>query len=188
MISKISALWRLAWRVVLLLYVAGSNLRAQELELTGYFEPGAAAAFAQRLTPDVQTVILRVEGGYLIEGIEIGRMIRARGLRTVVPRGAQCLSACAEAFLGGVQRDISGVVGFHIPRALRFSSRQQAYDTGYAGGALVVMYRFEMGFGFGLSTAINRWTDDKRLLAFVNSEELEAYREGQMSLPRLIEF
>lgn len=171
----------------MLLAVAGPP-RAQVLELTGNFEPGAAAAFEQGLTPEVRTVVLRVNGGYLTEGIEIGRIIRARGLRTVVPEGARCLSACAEAFLGGVQREIAGVVAFHIPRASRFSSKQEAFNIGYAGGALVVIYRFEMGFGFDLSNAINRWTDEKRLLAFMSTAELEAYRRGRGGLPRLVEF
>ncbi len=172
-------------RLILLLMALAGSAGAQVLELRENFEPGAAAAFERALTPDITTIILRSNGGYLSEGVAIGRIIRARGLATLVPRGARCLSACAEAFLGGVQREIRGVVAFHVPRAARLASRQQAYDAGYAGGALVVEYRFEMGFGFALSRAINRWTDDRRLLVFERSAELDAYRRGQGGLPRL---
>ncbi|MCF6272415.1 MAG: hypothetical protein L3J37_04370 [Rhodobacteraceae bacterium] len=160
-------------------------LSAQVLVLDGNLESGAAVDFVRALTPEITTVELRSQGGYLAEGVAIGRLIRARGLNTVVPAGARCLSACAEAFLGGVERRIFGVLAFHVPRVQLPASPQAAFGAGYAGGALMVEYRFEMGFGFALSRAINRWTDSRRLLVFESIDELEAYRFGPGGLPHL---
>jgi hypothetical protein len=47
-------------------------------------------------------------GGSLIEGIEIGNIIRDARLETIVARGSQCASACALAFLGGTRRYATG--------------------------------------------------------------------------------
>ena len=175
---------------LLALHLSGSQSDARAVLLTQNFEPGSAAAFAQVLSSDVDTVILDVSGGYLTEGIEIGRIIRAQRLRTVVPEGGSCLSACAEAFLGGVNYRIDGVLAFHVPRMERLGSSKQAFDVGFAGGTLSAMYRYEMGFGFDLTKAINKWTTANRLLVFKNTSELFAYKSGRSTpqLPILIDY
>lgn len=53
-------------------------------------------------------------GGNVVKAIELGRMIRLLQLNTVQIRGAECSSACALAFLGGVQRYAeAGAIGVH---------------------------------------------------------------------------
>lgn len=164
--------------------------QARSIKLTRNFQPGSAVAFERALTADIDTVILNVSGGYLNEGMEIGRIIRARRLRTVVPKNASCLSACAEAFLGGVGQTIEGVVAFHVPRVQRLGSRSEAFDSGMVGGTLTAIYRHDMGYGFGLTEAIMKWTSENRLLSFDNSVELNSYRNGNAMalLPRLMEY
>lgn len=175
---------------VLVIFMGQGTAQASSIKLVHNFQPGSAAAFENALTPDIKTVILDVSGGYLSEGMEIGRIIRARGLKTFVPEDASCLSACAEAFIGGVRQRIDGVVAFHVPRVETARSRGQAFSLGLAGGTLTAKYRHEMGYGFGLTDAIMRWTNDSRLLAFRNTRELDAYREGQKvaQLPNLMEY
>lgn len=171
--------------------IASSGLaQARSIKLTRNFQPGSAAAFERALTADIDTVILNVSGGYLNEGMEIGRIIRARKLRTVVPKSASCLSACAEAFLGGVGQKIEGVVAFHVPRAQRLGSRSEAFDSGIVGGTLTAIYRHDMGYGFGLTEAIMKWTNENRLLSFDNIVELNSYRNGNTmaQLPSLMEY
>lgn len=74
-------------------------------------------------------------GGNLLSGIEIGRLIRKHGARTILGRGsleadqakpAECHSACSLAFLGGVYRYASegAIFGVH-----RFSSAVGPSDT-----------------------------------------------------------
>ena len=49
-------------------------------------------------------VVLGSDGGNLFAGIEIGKAIRLKGLKTFVPDGAHCASACAIAWLAGAPR------------------------------------------------------------------------------------
>jgi hypothetical protein len=67
------------------------------------------------------TVEFRSKGGRLLAGIRIGAQIRAKRFNTVVPDGAQCASACALAWLGGVRRFVgeSSSVGFHTAYILK---------------------------------------------------------------------
>lgn len=55
-------------------------------------------------------------GGSSAAGMEMGRVIKRRGLATRVPRGAVCFSACSMAFLGGVLRSVDpgGFYGVHM--------------------------------------------------------------------------
>lgn len=194
-------IWRLSgrqWRFLLVHvlvfsvltgFLWGLPVRAEPILLSQNFELGAADEFERQLTEEIDTVILAVSGGYLVEGMEIGRIIRARGLKTVVPNGVACLSACAEAFLGGATMQIDGTVAFHIPRVAQTLSRDDAFTQGLAGGTLTAIYRFEMGFGFELTQTINRWTTDKRLLAFDSTAELLRYKDPESGpkLPRFYE-
>ena len=50
-------------------------------------------------------------GGSQYEGLTIGRAIRAAGGYTVVGNGNSCNSACAYAFMGGVERFLAIAVG-----------------------------------------------------------------------------
>src|SRR3979411_26962 len=61
------------------------------------------------------TVAFRSDGGSLLAGIRIGMQIRVKNFTTVVPDAAQCASACAVAWLGGVHRFLGAgaKVGFH---------------------------------------------------------------------------
>jgi hypothetical protein len=55
------------------------------------------------------------DGGSLVAGLRIGEAIRRKGFSTIVPDGRRCASACALAWLGGVERfiGIDGKIGFH---------------------------------------------------------------------------
>ena len=182
----------LAVHVILLtvlgIYLGASTAEARAIKLTQNFQPGSAEAFERALTYDIDTVILDVTGGYLSEGLKIGRIIRARKLKTVVPADAHCLSACAEVFLGGVGQRIEGVVAFHVPRVDRLGSRLEAFGLGLAGGTLTAIYRHEMGYGFELTKEIMRWTSANRLLAFEDIRQLNSYRKRSVAtaLPILI--
>jgi hypothetical protein len=55
------------------------------------------------------------DGGSLLAGLRIGEAIRRKKFSTVVPDGRRCASACALAWLGGVERFIGtdGRIRFH---------------------------------------------------------------------------
>ncbi len=98
----------------------GSTLIAidGELELS---DIDSFRAKAEPLPLGRTTVEFRSKGGRLLAGIRIGAQIRAKRFNTVVPDGAQCASACALAWLGGVPRFVgeSSSVGFHTAYILK---------------------------------------------------------------------
>jgi hypothetical protein len=55
------------------------------------------------------------DGGSLLAGLRIGESIRRKRFSTIVPDGRRCASACAFAWLGGVERFIGtdGRIRFH---------------------------------------------------------------------------
>jgi hypothetical protein len=88
-------------------------------------------------------VIFHSDGGHLVAGIEIGKMIRLKNYLTAVPAGARCASACAVAWLGGTRRFLEGNarIGFHAASIVRSG---QASETG-VGNALLGSYLGQLG-------------------------------------------
>ncbi len=75
-----------------------------------------SAQFRAKVSPFSKAiVVLRSDGGSLLAGIEIGRIIRLRNFITWVPSGVRCASACAAAWLGGSRRLMGkdALIGFH---------------------------------------------------------------------------
>lgn len=89
------------------------------------------------------TVAFRSEGGSLLAGIRIGTLIRERDFVTLVPDGATCASACAVAWLGGVQRLIGSgsKVGFHAAYVLK---GHRTAESG-PGNAVLGAYLSQLG-------------------------------------------
>jgi hypothetical protein len=82
----------------------------------GDLELGDIEIFRSKVAPlSKATVAFRSDGGSLLAGIRIGMLIRVKSFTTVVPDAAQCASACAVAWLGGVPRflGVGSKVGFH---------------------------------------------------------------------------
>ena len=53
-------------------------------------------------------------GGNVPKAVEFSRLIRARGLNTIQPRGLECDSVCSLTFMGGVNRFAQlGAIGVH---------------------------------------------------------------------------
>jgi hypothetical protein len=61
------------------------------------------------------TVWLASNGGDIDAGMELGRLLRDRGLYTVVGKNDQCMSACVFVFMGGERRSVAGRLGIHRP-------------------------------------------------------------------------
>ena len=84
--------------------------------ITGEIALGDDAVFRDitKRFPDA-VVFLESPGGTVIPALEIGRLVRERGYRTVVLAGGTCASSCALIWLAGTQRYLApgGRVGFH---------------------------------------------------------------------------
>ncbi len=114
------------------------------------------------------TIELSSLGGNLIEGFQIGALLRKYNVIAVVRKRDLCLSSCALALLGGNPRnvppaypthcnvEIGGKVGFHNfflnPAGLRetttgdpVASRLQGFADARGGAASLVRYAAEIG-------------------------------------------
>jgi hypothetical protein len=100
------------------------------LRAEGTIDPGAAERLAPLLLEsDPDEIWFDSPGGDLREALLIGRAVRARRVVTRIPAGARCVGACAEAFLGGVAREVDegGRLGFTaVPLSDPASAQTQA--------------------------------------------------------------
>ena len=106
--------------------------------------------------PDGSELFLNSNGGSLIGGISLGRVIRQHGLITHVgKRGrfengfqdwepADCMSACAVAFLGGGYRFIMDGSKYGVHRFAFEEGEQRNFDAAQQLSASVVEYLREM--------------------------------------------
>ncbi|MEF2549227.1 PAN domain-containing protein [Aurantimonas sp. E1-2-R+4] len=107
-------------------------------------------------------------GGNLYSAMAVGRTIRSLGLDTIQPRSSECASACALAFLGGVQRFAEpGSIGVHQSS---FSgtdwSPDEAVSAVQYATADVINYLIEMGVDPGLlKLSLQYGSNDMRYLS-----------------------
>ena len=62
---------------------------------------------------DIDTVVLASDGGLVFEGLQMAGIIYDRKLTTFVPKGFECLSACAFMFFAGDLKISAGDLGVH---------------------------------------------------------------------------
>lgn len=97
------------------------------------------------LTPDCKGggVLLKSKRGALEAGLRLGELIRQKGLETAVAFDAQCASACALAWLGGIKRHMatSSRIGFHAAYVMK---GDLAFESG-VGNALIGVYLTSLG-------------------------------------------
>lgn len=108
----------------------------------GSIERGDAERFQRAIGPFTgksMFVMLHSDGGLLSEAIEIGEIIRAKGIGAAVASGSTCDSACALIWLAGTPRGLgqSAQIGFHA--AYTLAAGGEASESGVAN-ALVGRY------------------------------------------------
>lgn len=150
----LSALWVLAADIQVTKNVAfplGEVVQGKcNIKLSGIISTGDAQQLSQTLSePDLEqdwvgeiafnfasdfprehAICLDSPGGNFEEAIKVAQVLRERGIISVVPEGAECLSACAFAFLAGTLEannsdgvktvpfrvlHVGGKLGFHSP-------------------------------------------------------------------------
>lgn len=146
-------------------------------------------------------ILLNSTGGSLTAGLELGRLIRAAGLQSLVGRwkaegsfgdvvnDASCLSACAYSFLGGETRDLpkGNKIGFHqffLSGQNDLFKTEAARSMAIAGSqkvsALLISYIVEMGVDARIFSRATEAARDE--IFFPSREQLTEYelvtREG----------
>jgi hypothetical protein len=85
------------------------------IHLIGTFASGLSGELKTMLkaNPTVETILLSSQGGSMIDGFAVEKIIRQRGLNTHVE--LWCASACTEAFWGGKNRSLgrNARLGYH---------------------------------------------------------------------------
>lgn len=96
-------------------YVLSIDEHGQQLKITGGLDYGISKAVESFLdvNPGVTSVVLSSPGGQIYEGRGLARLFIQKQLDTYVFE--ECSSACATAFVGGVNRYLGsqGKLGFH---------------------------------------------------------------------------
>jgi hypothetical protein len=88
------------------------------LEATGTIAPGTAERFKAEIDKRgdyVKTVVLNSPGGSVQDALAMARLIRDRGLGTLVEADGYCASSCPLVFAGGIERtaEKGASVGVH---------------------------------------------------------------------------
>ena len=101
-------------------------------------------AFRLKIQSQPKAIIaFQSDGGSVIAGIEIGKIIRLRNFATLVPDRVRCASACALAWLGGAVRfmEPQAQIGFQ----LHTCCSQDRPPKQASGNALVGAYLANVG-------------------------------------------
>lgn len=124
------------------------------------------------------------KGGQVVSAMAYGRMIRSLGLSTLQIRSFQCASACALAFIGGVNRDADpGAIGVH-----QSSFSPDTDIEGHAAVAAVqsmtaeiMTYLIEMDVDPKLlQLSLSVPSNDMR---YLTADEMQSYRVTRGKLP-----
>ena len=84
------------------------------LFLTGEIQQGDSFELRKALRDhEIRIVIMGSAGGNLYEGLQMGSILRDKGIATYVPLGVNCESSCANMFFGGTNRKAEGQLGVH---------------------------------------------------------------------------
>lgn len=124
-------------------------------------------SIVRRSNPSV--VAFNSPGGNVVKAMELGRLIRSLRLDTMQPRGLECSSACALAFMGGVERYAeAGAIGVHkssFAPEVRLSV-DEAVSAVQHLTAEIIAYMGEMGVDPSLlQLALQYEKDDIRYLS-----------------------
>jgi hypothetical protein len=117
------------WRLIVFSLLAATTARAATVEVVslgpnkpslvsvgGTFDLNDKDVFLRKIgSLSTAIVMLDSEGGSLIAGLQIGKIIRMKNFFTFVPDGTRCASSCALAWLGGTKRFMGSTaqIGFH---------------------------------------------------------------------------
>lgn len=107
-------------------------------------------------------LILNSQGGSTYDAMDIGRAVRRLKIKTIVPKGAICLSSCAIIWAAGVEKwsDAGATVAFHRPWHLR--SKRDADQTD------IRAYFREMGYS---QAAIEKFMAPKETFFYLDAQK-----------------
>lgn len=156
--------------------VADGTLRA-----TGSIAPGTAALFEAALDAHggaIGQVSLHSPGGALDDALAMARVLRRRGIATLVEDGAVCASSCPLVMAGGVERSAGaqatiGLHQFYLAERTPDDPAQAMIDAQMTT-ARVVRHLDRMGVDPALW--LHALDTPPHMLYYLNREEMRRYR------------
>lgn len=152
---------------------------------TGSFEQGSAAMLDATFkdNPEHRTVVFNSPGGEAYSSFSVGLVLDEYKVKTWVPKGRSCVSACAVAFLAGSDYEIGGQVAFHSAwisdenweNIREMGMLQQAHTGAQTLATYLTYYVTLNGFGFDLAVDINSMTGPDTFVTFRHEDELAEY-------------
>lgn len=132
--------------------------------------------------PEVSSVALSGPGGDANEGYRLGIILGENKMPVRVPFGAYCLSACANAFLGGTDYQIYGILGFHnayiMPDQMVNMSSWQLIQAGRSLLLQQTQYYLDNQLSFEFCYDVEQFTTPDKLFVFTNGQQLMQYVVG----------
>lgn len=130
---------------------------------------------------------LSSDGGLALEGYSLGHVIRTNKMRTIIPDDANCMSACAIAFISGSSMYSSGILGFHVAwspdDSLPYSDGMK---SGQLIGAVNAIYWFNMGYTTQVPLMIAQLTDSSTFLV-LSVDDLDLFKMVDKDYTKFIE-
>ena len=126
---------------------------------TGKVQEGDADRLEAVLkTTHVRRVSMSSSGGAAMEGFKLGYLFSAYEVEAVVASDQHCLSACAVAILGAPQKDIQGLLGFHVAWTKSKGTMSEGMRQGQSLATLDTIYNFNSGYKVHLQYLIANYT------------------------------
>ena len=126
---------------------------------TGKVQEGDADRLEAVLkTTHVRRVSMSSSGGAAMEGFKLGYLFSAYEVEAVVAPDQHCLSACAVAILGAPQKDIQGLLGFHVAWTKSKGTMSEGMRQGQSLATLDTIYNFNSGYKVHLQYLIANYT------------------------------
>ena len=127
------------------------------LKAEGSIDIGAADRFAEEIAARgeyVKAVSLNSPGGSVEDALVMSKLIREKGLNTIVATKALCASSCPLVFAGGISREAEedAILGVHqvFNGSQDKPSPEQAMSGAQTTTARIARHLDEMGIGSGL--------------------------------------
>jgi hypothetical protein len=137
---------------------------------------------ASQLAPHRPIVVLNSPGGTIPGGILLGLAFRDHGASVVVARGGACDSACAYAFLGGVNRRVldGGRVGLHRFFVVNATSGQRsrgavAYERTVGPKVISLLREYVVRMGASLEIVSRANATGSSSIRYLSREELRRF-------------
>ena len=155
----------------------GEDGRANWVLGIGVIEQGDDERLLRILeTRQVDTLVLASPGGSVDASMVLGHVVRDRRLNTVVPTGAECLSACFFAYVAGNHRWVAEGATLGVHQFSGGTWNETAENVQQAAQVVVaelIQFSFEMGIGIeALHVALRTPPEEIHIFSRI---ELERY-------------